>query len=105
MFDRLLRFIASLRLTVACLCLATLLVFLGTLAQVDHGLYQAQDRFFRSLLVYWTPRGADWKIPIFPGGYLLGTVLLVVLVAGLGRGALTRGSGRGRRFRSRTSGR
>ena len=81
MFNRLLSFFSSLRLTVVCLGIALLLVFIGTLAQVEQGLYQAQDRFFRSLLIYWSPEGADWKIPIFPGGYLIGGVLLVNLLA------------------------
>ena len=81
MFNRIISFFCSLRLTVFCLCLALLLVFIGTLAQVDEGLYQAQNRYFRSLLIYWTPHGADWKLPIFPGGYLIGGVLLVNLLA------------------------
>jgi hypothetical protein len=81
MFNRLLSFFSSLRLTVVCLGIALVLVFVGTLAQVEQGLYQAQDRFFRSLLIYWSPAGSDWKIPVFPGGYLIGGVLLVNLLA------------------------
>ncbi len=81
MSNRLLNSLSSLRLTVGCLGLALLLVFIGTLAQVEQGLYQAQDRYFRSLLIYWSPAGADWKIPIFPGGYLIGGVLLINLLA------------------------
>ena len=64
-----------------CLGLATLLVFVGTIAQVEQGLYQAQDRYFRSFFVYWSPRGADWGIPVFPGGYLLGGILTLNLIA------------------------
>lgn len=81
MFNRLLNFFCSLRLTVVFLCLALLLVLVGTLAQVDEGLYQAQNRYFRSLLIYWTPKGTDWKVPVFPGGYLIGGVLLVNLLS------------------------
>ncbi|MHB8523986.1 MAG: cytochrome c biogenesis protein ResB [Limisphaerales bacterium] len=80
MVKRIVDFFTSLKLTVVCLCLAVLLVFIGTLAQVDEGLYSAQSRFFRSLLIYWSPR-AGWKIPVFPGGYLLGGVLLANLIA------------------------
>jgi hypothetical protein len=58
-----------------------LLVFLGTLAQVHLGIHAVQARYFQSLLVYWSPAGANWKIPILPGGYLLGTVLLLNLLA------------------------
>jgi hypothetical protein len=72
---------SSLRLTVACLCLAVLLVFIGTLAQRDQGLYAAQNRYFRSFFIFWSPPGGAWKIPVFPGGYLLGGVLLINLFA------------------------
>jgi len=76
-----LRFFASLRLTVVCLGFGMLLVFLGTLAQVHLGIHAVQARYFQSLLVFWSPPGASWKIPILPGGYVLGTVLLVNLLA------------------------
>src|SRR5882724_8792150 len=80
-FDPLIRFFTSMRLTVVCLAFAILLVFLGTLAQVDLGLYKAQNEYFRSVLVFWGPKTANWKIPILPGGYLVGGVLLINLVA------------------------
>ena len=75
-----LRILSSLRLTVICLGLGMLLVFLGTLAQVHLGIHAVQARYFQSLLIYWSPPGARWKIPVLPGGYLLGTVLLVNLI-------------------------
>jgi hypothetical protein len=78
---RITSFFTSLRLTVACLFFALVLVFVGTLAQVHLGLYQAQHDFFRSFFLFWGPNGADWKIPVFPGGYLLGAVLLINLFA------------------------
>lgn len=70
---------SSLKLTVACLVLGCVLVFWGTLAQVHLGLYKAQNEFFRSFLIFWQPN--ELKIPIFPGGYFLGTVLLINLLA------------------------
>ncbi len=76
-----LRILSSLRLTVICLGLGMLLVFLGTLAQVHLGIHAVQARYFQSLLIFWSPPGASWKIPVLPGGYLLGTVLLVNLIA------------------------
>jgi hypothetical protein len=79
--DRLVNFFTSLRLTVVCLALSLVLVFWGTLAQVDLGLYKAQNEFFRSFIIYWGPKGASWRIPVFPGGYLIGGVLLLNLVA------------------------
>ena len=64
---RLLAFFSSLRLTVVCLGVGLVLVFIGTLAQVDLGLYKAQNEFFRSFFIYWGPKGTSWKIPVFPG--------------------------------------
>jgi hypothetical protein len=75
------KFFSSLRLTVVCLAFGVALVFLGTLAQVNEGLYQAQAQWFRSFFVWWGPSGAGWHVPVFPGGYLLGSVLLVNLIA------------------------
>lgn len=81
MLDRFVNFFTSLRLTVVCLSLAIILVFVGTLAQVRLGLYTVQSEFFRSFLIYWTPTGTNWRIPVFPGGWLLGMVLLMNLLA------------------------
>ena len=74
------RLFSSLKLTVTCLVLGCVIVFWGTLAQVHLGLYKAQNEFFRSLFVYWTPTGSGFHIPIFPGGYFIGTVLLINLL-------------------------
>lgn len=76
----LINFFTSLKLTVVCLALGMVLVFLGTLAQVDLGLYKAQNEFFRSFVAFWGPPGAGWKIPL-PGGYTVGGVLVINLVA------------------------
>lgn len=89
--DHLIKFFSSLRLTVVCLGLGILLVFLGTLAQVELGLYKAQNEFFRSFLVFWGPKSAGWQIPVLPGGYLVGGVLVINLIAAhLTRFKLTR---------------
>jgi hypothetical protein len=72
---------SSLKLTVACLVLGCVLVFWGTLAQVHLGLYKAQNEFFRSFFIFWQPSNSEFKIPVFPGGYFLGTVLLINLLA------------------------
>lgn len=80
-FLRPLRFFASLRLTVVCLGCGMALIFLGTLAQVHLGIHYVQAQYFQSLFVFWSPAGASWKIPVLPGGYLLGTVLFVNLIA------------------------
>ena len=80
LLESLVRFFTSLKLTVVCLALAMVLVFIGTLAQVKHGLYQVQSNYFQSFFVLWGPEGADWKIPVFPGGYLIGGVLVINLI-------------------------
>src|SRR2546430_226085 len=71
----------SLKLTCVLLAVAIILVFVGTLAQVDEGLYAAQSHYFRQ----WIIVGGHLfgrKIPlILPGGYLIGTLLVVNLVA------------------------
>jgi hypothetical protein len=78
---RFIKFFTSLRLTVVLLAFGIILVFIGTLAQVDEGLYNAQARYFRQWLVL----GLDLfgrRIPIIlPGGYLIGTLLLINLLA------------------------
>ena len=79
--SRLIKFFTSLRLTVVLLAFAIVLVFIGTLAQVDEGLYNAQSRYFRQ----WIVLGLDLfgrRVPmLLPGGYLIGTMLLVNLLA------------------------
>src|SRR5690348_7158806 len=78
-FTQLIKFFSSLRLTVVCLFFGMILVFCGTLAQVDLGLLKAQNQFFRSFLVVWAPTGSWWKV-VLPGGYLVGGLLLINLV-------------------------
>jgi hypothetical protein len=79
--DGVVDFFTSIRLTVVCLFFAMVLVLAGTLAQVEMGLYRAQQEYFRSFFVFWSPTGASWKIPVLPGGYLVGGVLLINLIA------------------------
>lgn len=81
MLKKIIGIFTSLRLTVLCLACALVLVFVGTLAQVNLGLYVVQEHYFSRFFVWWGPAGSSWKIPIWPGGYLLGTVLLVNLLA------------------------
>jgi hypothetical protein len=85
MLDRLIKFFTSLKLTVALLALGMMLVFWGTLAQVHLGLYRAQNEFFRSFFICWQPAGFPLRIPVFPGGYLIGGLLLINLLAAQAR--------------------
>jgi hypothetical protein len=79
MLKSLYQFFSSLKLTVTCLVLGCVIVFWGTIAQVHLGLYKAQNEFFRSFFVYWTPTGSELHVPIFPAGYFIGAVLLINL--------------------------
>src|ERR1051326_1475948 len=71
----------SLKLTIVCLAAGMVLIFAGTLAQVHLGIHEAQQRYFQSWLVWWPAEGSGLRLPIFPGGHLIGAVLLVNLIA------------------------
>ncbi len=94
-----LKAVASLQLTVVLFALGVVLVFFGTLAQLDNGIWTIVDQYFYSTVV-WVPfelthrfLGVFWKeqfpagesawvgsFPL-PGGFLLGTVMLLNLLA------------------------
>ena len=80
MISKLFQFLSSLRLTVVLLGLGVVVVFFGTLGQTSDGLYVAQERYFRSWFSYWTPHGAAFPVVPLPGGYLLGTMLVINLL-------------------------
>jgi len=79
--QRIFGFFASLKLTIVCLAAMILLVFVGTLAQVNLGGHDVQVRFFQSFFIWWHENSQGWKIPLFPGGHLLGGILLLNLIA------------------------
>lgn len=81
------RFFSSLKLTVVLLSLSMALIFFGTLAQVETGIWKTQKDYFESLLVVWRYPEAwiayeqlFWLRVPMPGGYLLGGLLLVNLI-------------------------
>ena len=77
---------SSLSLTVTLIMLSVLLVLAATLDQVNLGLLAVQGKYFRTFFVFVHPLGSEVSVPIFPGGYLLGGLLLANLVAAhLGR--------------------
>ncbi len=78
---KLLRFFSSLQLTIICLSISMVLIFMGTLDQVHLGIYGALEKYFRSFVVFWSLPNLGWEVPILPGGYLVGCVLLVNLLA------------------------
>lgn len=73
----LLKPLASLKLTVVCLVILTVLVLWGTVYQAEHGLYQAQQKFFYSWFFM------IFGIIPFPGTVLVMFVLFVNLVFSL----------------------
>jgi hypothetical protein len=81
--QRLFRFFSSIRLTVVLLACSMLLVFWGTLAQVNLGIHEVQHRFFESFVLI-IPLIAleelSWIGFPFPGGYTLGGLLLINLI-------------------------
>jgi hypothetical protein len=84
--------LASLRLTVVLFALSILLVFFGTLAQIDMSTFSAVQRYFRCWYV-WVPLQLLFPRTLqlphavgfpFPGGYIIGGLLLINLLAAHG---------------------
>src|SRR6516164_1015440 len=94
---RIITALASLRLTVWLFALALALVFFGTLAMMDEGLYTVLNKSFRCKTFVWIPFqlfvrfcqvffGVKKDLQVgggfpFPGGWLIGALLLVNIVA------------------------
>jgi hypothetical protein len=74
-------FFASLRLTVVLLGLSMVLVFIATLDQVNLGIWAVQHKYFRSFFVMTQIPGTAIPVPVYPGGYFIGGLLLLNLVA------------------------
>jgi hypothetical protein len=74
-------FFSSLKLTVVLLVLSILLIFWATLAQVKLGVWGVQEHFFRTFFVLGKLPGTEIPIPVFPGGYFIGGLLLLNLSA------------------------
>lgn len=78
--------LSSLRLTVILLALSIFLIFAGTWAQIDLGIWVVLKTYFRAFIVMipfqiFLPR--SWEVPgalPFPGGYVLGGLLMVNLL-------------------------
>ena len=78
------KLLSSLRLTVTLLGFAMVLIFVGTITQVELGIHEVQEKFFRSWIGWWDviPGGKKFPIPIpIPGGTLLGILLIINLLA------------------------
>ncbi len=81
-------FFCSLKFTVVLLSLSMVLVFAGTLAQVDKGIWSVMDQYFRCFIAWidlpiFFPRTMNippLRFP-FPGGFLIGFLLTANLLA------------------------
>lgn len=73
---RIIKTLGSLRLTIVLLAFALVLVFVGTISQVKLGIHAAQVRYFQSFIVFWDV-GESVRLPVLPGGYLVGLALVV----------------------------
>lgn len=72
-------FFVSLKLTVVLLALSLILVFAATLDQVNLGIWGVQEKYFQTFFVL--ARFGDFPAPVFPGGYFIGGLLLLNLIA------------------------
>ncbi len=77
------RFFSSFELAISCMALGTVLVFIGTIAQVQLGIHGATELYFYSFFLFWEIPGIGVSIPYFPGGYTIGFLLLANLVTAL----------------------
>lgn len=83
---RVLDVLGSLKLTVALLGASLFLVLAGTLAQKESGIWTVVHQYFRCAIAWidlkiFQPPGSGWKggFP-FPGGFLIGTLLVINLL-------------------------
>jgi len=75
--------LASLQITIVLIALFMALVVFCTLAQVNLGIFGAVKMYMRGFFVWWGPENATWKIPVFPGGALVGLLLIINLTAAM----------------------
>ena len=92
--ERIFKFFSSFGLATVVLTLLLLVTWLGTLEQVEHGLYESQVKYFESMWITGIDMGCclramhirhngTWNLPvILPGGYLLMIVLSLNMVCG-----------------------
>ncbi len=71
--------LVSLKLTIVLLLFSMVLIFAATLDQVNLGIWAVQEKYFRSFVIYTQAGGV--ALPMFPGGYTIGGLLLANLIA------------------------
>ena len=80
-FQKWIRLLSSLKIMVVCLVLGMILIVLGTLTQVNTGIFYVQKTYFYSFFIYWTSESGAVTLPVFPGGLLVGGLLVINLLA------------------------
>jgi ABC-type transport system involved in cytochrome c biogenesis permease subunit len=70
--------LVSIKLTVVLLVFSIVLILAATLDQVNLGIWAVQEKYFRTFVIF-LQRG-DLSLPIFPGGYTIGGLLLFNLI-------------------------
>ncbi|HWA86121.1 MAG TPA: cytochrome c biogenesis protein ResB [Opitutus sp.] len=71
--------LVSLKLTVALIAFSIVLVLAATLDQVHLGVWAVQAKYFYTFIVWWS--SGNLRLPVFPGGYAIGGLLLANLLA------------------------
>jgi cytochrome c biogenesis protein ResB len=91
---KLFSFFASFGLATVVLTLLLVITVLGTLEQVEHGLFESQAKYFESFFItsidlacclraMHIPYAGAWNLPILmPGGYLLMLILSINMICG-----------------------
>lgn len=69
--------LSSLKFTVVLLLLSLVLVFAGTLAQVELGIFRSQQVYFESFFLW--KKVAGIELPVLPAGYTIGSLLILNL--------------------------
>ncbi len=93
--EKLMRPLASLKLTVSLLAMSVFIVLAGTMAQVDKDIWEVVDKYFRCgiawipLQIFFPPSFFPSKPQIpgvipFPGGWTIGTLMFLNLIAAHG---------------------
>ena len=77
--NQFMQFLSSLKFSLFIFLFYFILVFVGTIDQVNLGIYYTQKKYFQSLFV--NIPVLNFMIPLFPGGFLLGSLLLINLTA------------------------
>lgn len=82
MINVIIKLFNSIKLSVYCLILLFILVLITTLYQINHGIYYSVETFISSWFITITLPGFLTKntFPIFPGGMLVSTILLINLI-------------------------